>query len=283
MKRTKNLIKSEDRYPIQEEPIVLSKAVMDLLLGQEEYSNLIGLYCFYYYTAKWQGTVQPRCTTHYTADGLHWTEIKVRKMKKRLIELGLIKDVIQRDSLTKTIQAHFIRVKFIWESGSIPSYSETESVGFNSGKCFNTNNKRDCFENTIFGPLDKPPTGSLFAIVPSLFETFWKHFPKKRGKGQALSAWEKICKKSVKDRPTWRIVKMALIKQKDSELWKLRPEYIPNASTWLNQKRWLDDPKEMKVFNNNKEQKFIIDDGIKYVLGEDGRYRHAKSGNIYIP
>ena len=31
------------------------------------------------------------------------------------------------------------------------------------------------------------------------------------------------------------------------------------------------------------KKKFIIDDGIKYVLGDDGRYRHSVTGDIYIP
>jgi hypothetical protein len=28
--------------------------------------------------------------------------------------------------------------------------------------------------------------------------------------------------------------------------------------------------------------KFIIDDGIKYILSEDGYYRHCRTGQIYI-
>ena len=127
-----------------------------------------------------------------------------------------------------------------------------------------------------------PPTGSNIAVVSSLFDTFWKHYPKKVSKGQALTAWNKLCKKPIKERPTWRVVKMAILKQKESELWKLTPQYIPNPSTWLNQSRWLNDPKEMKAFRDLTGKKpFVKWEGKRYDLCPDGRYRNIH-GELYI-
>jgi len=126
------------------------------------------------------------------------------------------------------------------------------------------------------------PTGSNIPIVSSLFETFWKIYPKKASKGDALTAWNKICHKPPQKRPTWRQVKSAIILQKRSEQWQNK-QFIANASTWLNNSRWLNDPKTMKDFKKNEEKKFIIDDGRRYDLCPDGRYRQKSSGDLYIP
>ena len=57
---------------IEHNIIILSKQTLDLFLKQDNPADLIALYCFYYYTAKWQGTNQPKATTDYAAKGLKW-------------------------------------------------------------------------------------------------------------------------------------------------------------------------------------------------------------------
>jgi hypothetical protein len=66
--------------------IILSKQTLDLFLKQDDPADLIALYCFYYYTAKWQATNQPKATISYVAKGLKWGEAKVRNQKRKLIE-----------------------------------------------------------------------------------------------------------------------------------------------------------------------------------------------------
>ena len=61
---------------------MLSKQTLDLFLKQKNLADLIGLYCFYYYTAKWQQTNQPKATTGYAAKGLKWGIQKIQKHKK---------------------------------------------------------------------------------------------------------------------------------------------------------------------------------------------------------
>jgi len=78
-------------------------------------------------------------------------------------------------------------------------------------------------------------------ITPSLFETFWRMYPNHDKKGEALSRWKTICNRV--DRPLWIRVRQAIRDQKNTDRWK--KGFIPLASTWLNQSRWLDDPKEM--------------------------------------
>ena len=80
MKKAKSLNQPKTTYPIEEEPIVLSKPLLDIFLAEPNPANLIGLYCFYYYTAKWQGTNQPKATIIYTAKGMKWGQDKLNNL-----------------------------------------------------------------------------------------------------------------------------------------------------------------------------------------------------------
>lgn len=68
------------------------------------------------------------------------------------------------------------------------------------------------------------------------FEDWWKHYPRKVGKGQARRAWKAALKKT--DIATLTVT-LALYKQmiagKDET-------YIAHPATWLNGERWLDQP-----------------------------------------
>jgi hypothetical protein len=76
-------------YDINQEPIVISKITSDIFLKQKHPSDLMALYWFH--TAKWQKTNKARATTSYAAKGLKWSEDRIRRTKKILIQLGLIK------------------------------------------------------------------------------------------------------------------------------------------------------------------------------------------------
>jgi len=80
-------------------------------------------------------------------------------------------------------------------------------------------------------------------ITPSQFDDFWRAYPNhKGGKAKAKVAWDKACLK--KDRPTWKALRVAISAQLKSDQWS-DPQFIPHATTWLNQSRWLDDPKDL--------------------------------------
>lgn len=97
-------------------------------------------------------------------------------------------------------------------------------------------------EATIFGKV----------VTLSMFEDFWKLYPRKIDKGKALSAWKKLCNKPSKQKPTWIELKKAILQQAKTDRWR-ESKFIPHPTTWINQSRWLDDPKEMKTFNNSNE------------------------------
>jgi hypothetical protein len=91
------------------------------------------------------------------------------------------------------------------------------------------------------------------------FEKFWELYPRKDYEGKARTKWENICTQKTwdKKRPTFRVIKRALLKQKETVQWQ-DVKYIPLPTTWLNQSRWKDDPAQMNnknYYNNNQDTK----------------------------
>ena len=93
-------------------------------------------YTFYYYTAKWQQTNQPKCTTNYVSKGLHWDFRKVRRVKKQLIEFGLIEDARIVDSQTKRVQGYYIKMNYIFKKETLEKsqWCTNEQCGFDAQK-----------------------------------------------------------------------------------------------------------------------------------------------------
>ena len=78
--------------------------------------------------------------------------------------------------------------------------------------------------------------------VDNGFDLFWNTYPRKVGKGKAEEAW-------VKHKPNVEDVLKTLTWQKESKQWfKDNGTYIPNPTTYINQKRWLDEPTEEVTF-----------------------------------
>ena len=78
-----------------------------------------------------------------------------------------------------------------------------------------------------------------------MFEFFWKHYPRKVAKRAALGAFNRL----TKDEQTQAVKAI----EDHVAYWKLKGteiDYVPYASTWLNQGRWEDIldmvPKEVK-------------------------------------
>jgi hypothetical protein len=71
------------------------------------------------------------------------------------------------------------------------------------------------------------------------FERFWKCYPNKTGKGKAWAAWQRIkpdlqLAGKFEDAIAWQV--------KTPQWMKDGGQFIPHAATWLNQKRWQDEP-----------------------------------------
>jgi hypothetical protein len=84
----------------------------------------------------------------------------------------------------------------------------------------------------------QPPTPVAVAPTSGAFDEFWKAYPKKAGKGDALKAWKKLkCDSVLPEILTG--IRLAM----ESEDWtKEGGKYRPNPATWLNRTGWEDDP-----------------------------------------
>lgn len=109
---------------IEEQLVILTKQTIDCFLKTEAPADAMALYTFYYYTAKWQETNQPKCTTAYTSKALHWSEVKVRKIKKILNDAGLIEDIQEKDKDGK-ISGHYIKLNYVIKQSTL---KETHTV-----------------------------------------------------------------------------------------------------------------------------------------------------------
>lgn len=151
MKRTNFPKAGKISYDKQDEPIVLSKGLMDILLVESNPANLIALYCFYYYTAKWQETNQPKATDSYCQKGLGWGYTKFVKAKKKLAELKLITIIQHREN--GRIKGWFIRIHFIWKNKNTEILHQvntsSSNYSINALSTINKNALSDNKENTI--------------------------------------------------------------------------------------------------------------------------------------
>lgn len=78
------------------------------------------------------------------------------------------------------------------------------------------------------------------------FETFWKNYPNRVGKGAAFKSWNKIatwCGEPEFEDNLLDLCLVALSWQVMSDSWKQdNGKYIPHPQTYLNQRRWEDEP-----------------------------------------
>lgn len=82
----------------------------------------------------------------------------------------------------------------------------------------------------------------------NLFDRFWGEYPRKEAKPKARIAFEKIDP----DETTLQAMLEAIQKWKDSAQWKEDGgKYIPHPATWLNQRRWEDEPMKGESGNGN--------------------------------
>lgn len=90
----------------------------------------------------------------------------------------------------------------------------------------------------------KPAVHRVSKLSPEMlerFNRFWKVYPRKEGKGKAE---ESFAKYHPNDELTDAMIR-AVEKYKRTDQWKRDGgQFIPHPTTWLNQRRWEDEPKE---------------------------------------
>jgi len=122
--------KKTELNDMAKELVVIHKGLIDKLKETDNFAELLSLYIFYYYTAKWQETNQPKCSTYYTAQGLKWGVEKVRKYKRILKETGLVEDIVDIDEKTKQTKGWYIKINYIFKQNTINNIELSHPSGF---------------------------------------------------------------------------------------------------------------------------------------------------------
>lgn len=81
--------------------------------------------------------------------------------------------------------------------------------------------------------------------IESMFTAFWNMYPKKVGKGQAITAFKRVCK----DDQTYNDIMKGLKAQNDAKYYRMvqmgDKQFIPYPATWLNGRRWEDEVQDI--------------------------------------
>jgi len=99
-------------YDPEQEPLVLSNELIALLLAQPYGPDLIGLYCFYYHSAKLQDSKKIKCINSYVCKKLNWGRNKFLERKRALLALKLIENITIKEE-GKRFPTHYIKLNFI--------------------------------------------------------------------------------------------------------------------------------------------------------------------------
>lgn len=247
---------------IENELIIITKQTFDAFLRSDFPADLIALYNFYYYTAKWQETNQPKCTTGYTAEGLKWSEAKVRRAKKELMRLGLVEDVQQK--VNGKVTGCFIKLNYILKQETIHHTNDfpqggnesnhpydfpqggnvhrvenlqTNALSSDNINALNADNINALSSNTNASETNAKQKIDLKQIEKD-FEEVWAAYPKKQGKEAAKKAYIKARKAGVSNcEIAAGLTRYKLFIQAN----RTEDRYIKHGSTWFNQKCWEDD------------------------------------------
>jgi hypothetical protein len=170
VKAKKTSTKKSVFYDVDQEPIIVSKSTLDVLLQSEKPSDCVALYMFYYYTAKWQKTNKPRATNTYIQKKFGWGDKRVKRTKNILIDLGLIENVFRKNKKGK-IDKWYIKVNFIWGKEAAQSLfkrlekrnKKTSGVKMNPVESNDIKNKKT--SGVKMHPVENDPIYALSDII----------------------------------------------------------------------------------------------------------------------
>ncbi len=162
------------------------------------------------------------------ADLCECSDRDVRRQIKKLVDLGLVSvQTRNRDNGSQASNAYVLHLADYGGRTNSPAPKDTLSSP----------------------PRTHCPTPNLgnnnLGIEPDIYSAehsfgmFWVIYPRKIGKAQAQKVWTRI----TKNVPAETILdglrsQLPILKEKDTQ-------FIPHASTWLNQERWNDEPSDL--------------------------------------
>jgi hypothetical protein len=221
-------------------------------------ADALALYLFYAYTARWQHTTNEIwATTRYACDGLGWGKDKLIAVKKQLMALGLVENVMVRDESGRVTQKGWrIRVRFI-----VGKWMHDECIVDPLGQ-------PDSDQILFLPTLDKSEPKEdlrvatkrdLLANFDSLCEQIWKIYPLKAAKPKGIAAIRKALDRVPFDFLLAKTKAFAAIPNGQRLRW------YPQG--WFNQEiynddpaTWLSAPKPMRAVDRNKRKGQLQDE-----------------------
>ncbi|EKE22195.1 MAG: hypothetical protein ACD_7C00020G0003 [uncultured bacterium] len=103
----------KSKIMIEDEIVLLTtRTLHDLFRFKKNGADAVSLYCFYYYTAKWQKTNQIKATDQFCIKGLGWGRDKFTGAKRILEHTNLIQKIMIRRN--GKIARWYIKLNYIW-------------------------------------------------------------------------------------------------------------------------------------------------------------------------
>ena len=287
MERTK--FTNTHSYNHYNEPLIVPKQLIELFLKEEYCENLLMLYSFYYYTAKWQGTTIPRSTTEYTSRGLNWGVDKVRRTKKKLIDLGLVEDLTTSDETGK-ITGHFIKVNLLQIVYTTKTtLLDSHPVVFTQA----IKNKEENYKKEIFGPDKMSGTSSIKPKGPSKKERALQYLPLATKLSDIVKSTKNITH-TTKQLQNWAYSICQLVEDNKVDIkrvetaldWyssNIKGSYVPEIESGasLREKFGKLESAMGRTQSGDGSPKVITQDALNYYLQPNGEYR-SKGGKLYI-
>lgn len=112
------------------------------------------------------------------------------------------------------------------------------------------------------------------------FDAFWKAYPKKKAKGAALSAWNKLNG----SRPPLETLLSAIAAQRAGHDWqKDGGQFIPFPATWLNQRRWDDEAGPIETVSTPDTPRSYTDEEYEAMMAKAKAQPRPAPEPRYVP
>lgn len=183
-------------------------------------------------------------------------EIAVLNSLKYTISKGgkPIEDMVNRElkavKNTQSLQSVYDHLSIWWDysdrviDGVIKEMFEDElskrkeAKEKNASASASANAYTDSVDDSYHDPLEQHSDKPNESVLSERFDTLWKQYPNKKAKAKAFTAYKKAIKEGTTDD---EILKGIENYKQEIELKRTDKQYIAYASTWFNQKRWLDE------------------------------------------
>jgi hypothetical protein len=96
-----------------------------LKLEDKNKADAISLYIFYYYTAKWQRTNQPKAVDKYSKMVLKMGKQRLSGAQKILLKMGLIERIVKKDEKGK-IKGWYIKINYLFKKNTVNKVIESK-------------------------------------------------------------------------------------------------------------------------------------------------------------